>query len=131
LQHFIRNSSDHNKTIIKLPKLKLESRLDLKSLLSSVGLTSIFDSRQGSLCMIQNSDAVYIDGARQIVKLSLDETGTEVAAVTIALPKAEAIRPQAVKYNKFYADHPFVLVLFDSQTQAILLTAAIVHPEEK
>ena len=131
LQHFIRNSSDHNKTIIKLPKLKQESRLDLKSLLSSVGLTSIFDSRQGSLCMIQNSDAVYIDGARQVVKLSLDETGTEVAAVTIALPKAEAIRPQAVKYNKFYADHPFVLVLFDSQTQAILLTAAIVHPEEK
>ena len=131
LQHFIRNSSDHNKTIIKLPKLKLESRLDLKLLLSSVGLTSIFDSRQGSLCMIQNSDAVYIDSARQIVKLSLDETGTEVAAVTIALPKAAAIRPQAVKCNKFYADHPFVLVLFDSQTQAILLTAAIVHPEEK
>lgn len=131
LQHFIRNSSDHNKTIIKLPKLKLESRLDLKSLLSSVGLTSIFDPRQGSLCMIQTSDAVYIDSARQVVKLSLDETGTEVAAVTIALPKAAAIRPQAVKYNKFYADHPFVLVLFDSQTQAILLTAAIVHPEEK
>ena len=130
LQHFIRNSSDHNKTIIKLPKLKLESRLDLKSLLSSVGLTSIFDPR-GSLRMIQNSDAVYIDSARQVVKLSLDETGTEVAAVTIALPKAEAIRPQAVKYNKFYADHPFVLVLFDNQTQAILLTAAIVHPEEK
>ena len=130
LQHFIRNSSDHNKTIIKLPKLKLESRLDLKSLLSSVGLTSIFDPR-GSLRMIQNSDAVYIDSARQVVKLSLDETGTEVAAVTIAIPKAEAIRPQAVKYNKFYADHPFVLVLFDSQTQAILLTAAIVHPEEK
>ena len=131
LQHFIRNSSDHNKTIIKLPKLKLESRLDLKSLLSSVGLTSIFDPRQGSLCMIQSSDAVYIDSARQVVKLSLDETGTEVAAVTIALPKAEAMRPQAVKYNKFYADHPFVLVLFDSQTQAILLTAAIVHPEKK
>ena len=131
LQHFIRNSSDHNKTIIKLPKLKLESRLDLKSLLSSVGLTSIFDPRQGSLCMIQSSDAVYIDGARQVVKLSLDETGTEVATVTIALPKAAAIRPQAVKNNKFYADHPFVLVLFDSQTQAILLTAAIVHPEEK
>ena len=130
LQHFIRNSSDHNKTIIKLPKLKLESRLDLKSLLSSVGLTSIFDPR-GSLRMIQNSDAVYIDSARQVVKLSLDETGTEVAAVTIALPKAAAIRPQAVKCNKFYADHPFVLVLFDSQTQAILLTAAIVHPEEK
>ena len=130
VQHFIRNSSDHNKTIIKLPKLKLESRLDLKSLLSSIGLTSIFDPR-GSLRMIQNSDAVYIDSARQVVKLSLDETGTEVAAVTIAIPKAAAIRPQAVKCNKFYADHPFVLVLFDSQTQAILLTAAIVHPEEK
>ena len=130
LQHFIRNSSDHNKTIIKLPKLKLESRLDLKSLLSSVGLTSIFDPR-GSLRMIQNSDAVYIDSARQVVKLSLDETGTEVAAVTIALPKAAAIRPQAVKYNKFYADHPFVLVLFDSKTNAILLTAAIIHPPEE
>ena len=128
LQHFLRNSSDHNKTIIKLPKLKLESRLDLKSLLSSVGLTSIFDSRQGSLCMIQTSDAVYIDSARQVVKLSLDETGTEVAAVTIALPKAAAIRPQAVKYNKFYADHPFVFIIGEETSGTILFEGVYTHP---
>ena len=131
LQHFIRNSSARNKTVIKLPKLKLGNQLDLKSLLSSIGLKSFFDPQKGCSCIIQNSPSLYISQARQVVKLSLDETGTEVAAVTIAIPKAECPPPQKVKYNKFYADHPFVLVLFDIQTQAILLTAAIVHPEEK
>ena len=131
IQHFVRNSSDQNKTIIKLPKLKLESRLDLKSLLSSEGLKSIFDPQQSSLSLIQNSDTIYIDNARQIVKLSLDETGTEVSAVTIAVPKVASAPQQQIEYNKFYADHPFVLVLFDSKTQAILLTAAISHPQGK
>ena len=131
LQHFIRNSSARNKTVIKLPKLKLGSQLDLKSLLSSIGLKSFFDPQKGCLCIIQNSPSLYISQARQVVKLSLDETGTEVAAVTTAIFKAAYPPQQKVKYNKFYADHPFVLVLFDSQTQAILLTAAIVHPEEK
>ena len=130
LQHFIRNSSDKNPTRIKLPRLQLESRVDLKSLLKSMGLNVIFDPQRTNLCMIQTPDNIYIDQARQVVKLSLDETGAEVAAVTVALPKSAAIRPQAVKYNKFYADHPFVLVLFDSQTQAILLTAAIIRPPE-
>jgi serine protease inhibitor len=36
--------------------------------------------------------------------------------------------PTPPKYNYFYANHPFVLVLFDSETRAILLTAAVVNP---
>ena len=130
LQHFLRNSSDKKPTRIKLPKLQLESRVDLKSLLKSMGLNVIFDPQRTNLCMIQTPDNIYIDQARQVVKLSLDETGAEVAAVTVALPKAAAIAPKPIKYNTFYADHPFVLVLFDSKTNAILLTAAIIHPPE-
>ena len=130
LQHFLRSSSDKKPTRIKLPRLQLESRVDLKSLLKSMGLNVILDPQRTNLCMIQTPDNIYIDQVRQVVKLSLDETGTEVAAVTVALPKAEAIAPKPIKYNTFYADHPFVLVLFDNKTNAILLTAAIIHPPE-
>ena len=132
VQHFVRNSSCKNKTRIKLPKLQLGSAVDLKPLLSSMGLKEIFNPQKSTLSVSQEGDALYVKQIRQLVKLSLNESETEVAAITYAAP-APGARPsrKQITYNNFYADHPFVLVLFDSQTQAILLTAAVIHPESK
>ena len=121
-------SSQLNKTVIKLPKLKLSGEIDLKSLLNSVGMTKIFDSAKKDLTGIVKSEPIFLSGARQLVKLELDEEKTEVAAVTYAAALSCAPDPIPPKYNYFYADRPFVLVLFDSETGAILLTAAVVDP---
>ena len=63
-----------------------------------------------------------------VLNTGLDEEKTEVAAVTYAAALSCAPDPIPPKYNYFYADRPFVLVLFDSETGAILLTAAVVDP---
>ena len=121
-------SSQLNKTVIKLPKLKLSGEIDLKSLFTSMGMTKIFDSGKRGLTGIVNGEPIFLSGARQLVKLELDEEKTEVAAVTYAVALSSAPDPAPPKYNYFYANRPFVLVLFDSETGAVLLSAAVVDP---
>ena len=128
ISYILRNSSRFNETVIKLPKLKLSGETNLKSLLSSMGMTKVFDSRQPDLTGTIKEGATYVSSAKQLVKLELDEVKTEVAAVTYAHTVGSAPDPTPPKYNYFYANHPFVLVLFDSETRAILLTAAVVNP---
>jgi serpin B len=128
VQYFVKNSSSANKTIIKLPRLKLSGELDLRKLFASSGMKNIFDPQIGGLYNMVEKRVLYISQAKQLVKLNLDENGTEVAAVTYAIAKCASAPPGVVKYNHFYADHPFVLVLFDSQTNAILLAGVIVDP---
>lgn len=127
--HFVRNGSRANETLIKLPRMKLESSNDLNELLKSAGMKYLFHPEFGDLNrMVQNQD-LYVAKSQQVVKLNLDETGTEVAAVTYAMPEPASAAPgEEPVFNRFYADRPFVLVLFDTKTNAVLLTAAMVNP---
>ena len=128
VEHFIQNSSRKNKTVIKLPKLKLSGDIDLKHLFSSLGMKTLFNAQHGDLTGIVQGKSLYISEARQILKLDLDEKGSEVAAVTYAVARMTSVGPQKEELNHFYADHPFILVLWDSETKAVLLTAAVIKP---
>ena len=92
-------------------------------------MKNIFDPQLGDLTGMVEKRSLYIDQAKQLVKLNLDEEGSEVAAVTYAVMKANSAMPMKVEKNHFYADHPFVLVLFARRTQAIILAGAITNPE--
>ncbi len=127
LRHFISRSSTQCKTKIKLPKLELQCSVDLRRLLQAQGMTAVFQPELGDLTGMVENNALYVAQSRQLVKLKLDETGTELAAVTYAAGGVGSA-PFPESFNHFYADRPFVLVLFDKQTQAILLTAAVVQP---
>lgn len=130
--HFDRNANSFNKTFIKLPKLELTSDLDLVELLTGQGMKTTFSPQLGDLNGMVMNKQLYIAKSRQLVKLKLDEQSTEAAVVTYAIPEVTSAPPQEEeKFNYFYADHPFVLVLFDSQTQAVLLTAAVNAPPRK
>ena len=128
LDYFLNKSSSKNKTVIKIPQLNLSGNLDLNELLTPLGMKTIFDPQLGDLTGIAEGKTLYIDKARQLLKLKLDENGTEAAAVTYALPKAASAPPRKEKFNFFYADHPFVLVLFDTTTRAIILAGIVVDP---
>lgn len=132
IRHIVSNSSSKNKTAVKLPKLDISGEVDLKTLFSKLGMKSTFDPVLGDLTDAVQEHTLYIAQAKQLVKLKLDENGTEAAAVTYAVAKAAAAIPvKNIKLNRFYADHPFVLVLFDHQTQAVLFIAAVWHPSHK
>ena len=128
IKYIEKKSSSQNKTRIKLPKLDLSTETDLKELFGKLNITNLFHPQAGDLSNIAAKQPLYVDKATQLVKLKLDENGSEVAAVTYAMVEAAAAMPQKIKYNYFYADHPFVLVLFDSTTRAMILAGIVVKP---
>ena len=128
LFHFVKNSSTKNETIIKLPKLDLKSDTDLKNLFCKLGASTPFRPLPADLTGMIEDKALYIDQSRQMVKLILNEEGTEAAAVTFAAMAVGCAMPAVKTYNHFYADHPFVLLLFDNITGTVLLSGVINRP---
>ena len=121
---FIGNSTMERKTEVRLPKLQLSSDLDLRTLLAGNGMEIIFSASRSDLSGIVRGIPLYVDSARQVVKLNLNEAGTEVAAVTSVMVRACAVKPPE-EINKFHADRPFVMVLFDSVSGAVVLSAVV------
>ena len=128
IQHFTNNSSNIYKTHIKLPRMKLSGETDLKELFYSAGMKSLFSSAGEGLTEMVTDRPLFISSAKQLVKLDLNEKSTKVAAVTYAAVAMSAPPVIEEKENYFYANHPFILVLFDNKTNAVLLTASIVDP---
>ena len=94
------------------------------------GIKHLFDPQTGDLIYIvkNTNDPLYIDSARQLVKLDLNEAGTEMAAVTYAMAKCGSAPPRPEKKNIFRAERPYVMVLFDRTTNAVLLAGVINNP---
>ena len=122
---FTQKFNDSNETVCRIPVLNLETDSDMIPLLKSAGLKQTLIP-SGSFSGITDAP-LGIDQVRQLVKLKLDESGTEMAAVTYAIARC-ALRPPQSKINYFYADRPFVIVLFDRESGLILLTGIVNHP---
>ena len=121
-------ATQENKTAIRLPKLELRSTADLVELLKKAGMTALFDPNRGDLVNIVERFPLYIGKSKQVVKLTLDENGTEAAAATYAIGMVGAAFGPPPKTNTFHADRPFVLVLTDAETQTVLLSAVVMEP---
>ena len=124
----LKNSSDENETVIQIPVLDLSVNNDLIPLLRDAGMKYVFDPANGDLDKMVKGIPLFIDQARQLIKLKLNENGTEMAAVTIAVSKACSAAPEEKIINNFHADRPFVIVLYNTETSAVLLSGVINKP---
>ncbi|XP_003377380.1 serine protease inhibitor family protein [Trichinella spiralis] len=123
------------KVSITFPKFKLEETLPLKKILLQLGLTSMFDHSMADFSMMTGDRSVIVSDAfhkaqiEVIVpivhnthytgRLFVNEEGSEASAATAVvamLRSAQHVAPPAV----FIADHPFMFLIADMQTQTIL-----------
>ena len=59
--------------------------------------------------------------------VAIDEKGTEAAAAT-AVVMGKAMAPAPPQYIEFKADHPFIFLIRDKQTGAILFLGRVLDP---
>ena len=118
-------ATQENKTAIRIPKLELQGSFDLVELLRKAGMTAIFDPNRGDLVNMVERFPLYIGKSKQVVRLTLDENGTEAAAATYAIGMVGAAFGPPPKVNTFHADRPFALVLTDTETKTVLLSALV------
>ena len=104
---------------LKLPKFDISLDKDMKDLLRSVGINKMFDDGAAFSKISRNPFKISI--IKQVANISVDEKGTEAAAVSIAgggdTGDKDDERP---KFIDFHADHPFIFAITENTTGAIL-----------
>ena len=103
---------------IKLPCIETETKIDLIDIMSALGMPDAFDSDKADFSGFCNTDP-FIGQMKQVAKIKLDEEGTEAAAVTVVGTFDSAI-PGPSRRCEFVAHHPFLYVISENSTGAIL-----------
>ena len=102
---------------LKLPSFETETNQNLVKIMSDLGMPSAFDRSKAEFPYICNYP-LYIAMMKQVAKIKVDEEGTEAAAITVIDNETTGI-PQ-YEYATFYANRPFLYVISEKSTSAIL-----------
>lgn len=110
---------------VKLPKFDFENKFDLSYALNALGVVRPFRPGNAEFDkMFQSKEQHYdywISKVIQKARIAVDEWGTEAAAVTVIEMSGVAAGPgEEPKRVYFYADHPFVFLIGESTSGAIL-----------
>lgn len=108
---------------LHFPKLFISGTYDLKTVLSSLGITQVF-SNEADLSGVTEDAPLKLSKAVHKAVLTLDERGTEAAGATIV----EAI-PMSVPPDVNF-DRPFAFVILDQHTQSPLFVGKVVNPKQ-
>jgi serine protease inhibitor len=106
---------------VALPRFKLESKFELKPPLSALGMPKAFDQRGADFGQMVKGGGIWIEEVFHRAVVEVDEEGTRAAAAT-ATETVGSIPP------RFKADRPFLFVIQDSETNAILFIGVVRDP---
>ncbi len=103
---------------VTMPKFTFEDKSDLKDVLIALGMEDAFDSKKADFSKM--SDDLYIGFVKQKTFIDVNESGTEAAAVTIVGMEKNSIGGGTPKVINFIADRPFLFIIQENSTGAVL-----------
>jgi len=108
---------------VQLPKFQVRSHLDLKQMLTKMGLETLF-SQQADFSRMSETP-LKIDSGIHEAYISVDENGTEGAAATGFAIQNRALPMPPQEQTAFKADHPFLYAVVHKQTGAIVFLGKV------
>ena len=108
---------------IHLPKFKLDARYQMKTLLADMGMPKAFDNG-AEFNLYADGPPIKLDEVYHQAVVTVDEKGTEAAAAAAILGMYVGMSYPA----EFKADHPFMFVIKDNKTDAILFLGQVNKP---
>lgn len=109
-----------------LPRFKLTSQFQLSETLRTLGMALAF-SDQADFSGISAQEGLKITAVVHKAFVDVNEEGTEAAAATGVVfgPTAAPVREKPVVFR---ADHPFIFLIRDRRTGAMLFVGRVVDP---
>lgn len=108
---------------VALPRFTVEWGENLNDTLDVLGMGPAFAPGQADFTPMSPAD-LYLDQVVQKTFITVDEQGTEAAAVTGGAVGITSLQPGLV----FRVDSPFIFTISDSHTGAILFLGAVTDP---
>lgn len=114
---------------VHLPKFELNTRYGLKDSLVAMGMSTAFDPANADFSGITSAENVSIDAVIHQAFISVDENGTEAAAATGLLSCTASAPPATIPFvPTFRADQPFIYLIREQDSGAILFLGRVVNP---
>jgi serpin B len=112
------------RVMVRLPKFSVTSEFRLDDQLKALGMKDAF---QGGVADLSGMDGkkrwLFIQAVVHKAFVAVTEKGTEAGAATAVVVGAESMPPQ------FIADHPFLFLIRDRVTGAILFMGRVTNPQ--
>ena len=112
---------------LKLPRFSLDFSTSLADYLKKMGMDVAF-RYPGADFLPMGSKEFFISDVIHKTRLEVDEKGTVAAAATAVIMRAGSARRQEPPKKILVFDRPFVVLIGDSQTGAILFAGVIEDP---
>jgi serpin B len=109
---------------IAIPRLRIDLNVDLVEALTAAGVEAIF-SPEAEFGRMSN-DRICVGRVKQRATVTLDEEGTEAAAVA----SIQFIRSFTPLGFKFIVDRPFYWTIYHTQTNLLLLVGFVANPKD-
>ncbi|KAJ8732628.1 hypothetical protein PYW07_015227 [Mythimna separata] len=102
----------YNEVVVDLPKFKIETTTNLKSVLEKLNILKLFQPFEAKLSkLIQGESNLYVSDAIQKAFIDVNEEGTEAAAANaFGITYLSAV---IYEIRVFKADHPFAFYLME------------------
>ncbi|MGA2257956.1 MAG: serpin family protein [Thermoguttaceae bacterium] len=110
---------------VYLPRFTMTSQFQMNEALKSLGMASAFAPDAADFSGMDGKRDLSISAVIHKAFVDVNEEGTEAAAATGVVMRAKAVRITPV----FRADHPFVFLIRDTGTGAILFVGRVVNPK--
>jgi serpin B len=126
LQHWM-NQLKPREIRLYLPRLKITGEFELSHALDQLGMTDAFNDRLADYSRVAVGARLYLHHVVHKSFLRLDEQGVETSAVTDVTAEI-AGQFGSLPPMMFRADHPFLMLIRDENTGAILFMGRVVNP---
>jgi serpin B len=120
----IKNDLIYKEVALTMPKFEFESDFSLADTLAAMGMPVAFTGAADFSGMTGNRD-LFIAEVLHKAFVSVDEAGTEAAAATAVVMSLTAMPGEPVKVA---LDRPFILMIRDIETGAIIFVGRVVNP---
>jgi serpin B len=128
LDAWIGKMSYARKVNLALPKFTLTQQFTLNQTLGAMGMHSAFSPTAADFSGITGNRSLWISEVIHKAFVAVDEQGTEAAAATAIGMRAMSMIQDSTPPIEFRADHPFVFLIRDTKSGAILFLGRVSNP---
>ncbi len=108
---------------VALPRFQVDSAFCLKKALIALGMTDAFDASKADFSGLTDDPAgLYITAVAHKTRVEVNEEGTEAAGATAVVMSKRGM------LLRFQADHPFLFLIRDTRSNAILFLGQVANP---
>jgi len=113
---------------LTMPKFEFDSEFELSKVLTAMGMPDAFSGAKADFSGMTGNRDLSISEVIHKAFVSVDENGTEAAAATAVIMRLTAMPMEPINVN---IDRPFMFLIRDIETGALLFTGRVMEPEAK